>query len=336
MENFLSLNDSKKITALRIFIGALFIFSGLSKLFPIVAFEMQLVQQGITSWFIVTWLARAIIAFEIFLGLSFLQRNFLKKVFIPAAIVLLIIFSLDLIITIILRGFAGDCGCFGQVIIMTPLEALFKNIILIAALLYLRKLIKNDEPKKVLASFSFFLIAFLPIFLFSPPGQFQKNDSSKNGIVSVDSSKIIKVQSSAKSDGDAPYNSSNLTKEKVLTSIKNFSGVKANLTKGKNIIAILSMTCEDCYETAVSIGQLSQKMKLPPVYFLLWGDKSEIHGFLRRTRTNFPHKLIDPQTLSKLADGFVPKIFLLNNGKIVHEWNYKTFSSQKLAKALNN
>ncbi len=336
MENFLSHNDSNKITALRIFIGALFIFSGLSKLFPIVAFEMQLVQQGITNWVIVTWLARAIIAFEIFLGLSFLQKNYLRKIFIPAAISLLIIFSLELILTIILRGFAGDCGCFGQVIIMTPLEALFKNIVLIAALLYLRKNIKKDEPKKLLVSFSFFLIVFLPVFIFSQPMNFLKTYSAKNEGAAVDSSKINRDRSTANSESDAPFTTSNLTKEKVLASIKNFSGVKANLTQGKDIVAVLSMTCEDCYETAVSIGQLSQKMKLPHVYFLLWGDKSEVDGFLRRTQTNFPHKLIDPQTLSKLADGFVPKVFLLNNGKILQEWNYKTFTPKRLAKAVTN
>ncbi|MGB6065129.1 MAG: hypothetical protein WBG50_09985, partial [Desulfomonilaceae bacterium] len=127
------------------------------------------------------------------------------------------------------------------------------------------------------------------------------------------------------------------TKEKVLTSINGFSGgARVNLKEGKKIVAVLSMTCEDCYETAVSIGKLSKQIKLPPVYFLLWGDKSEVEGFLQRAQTNFPYKLIDPQTLSKIADGFVPKVFLLNNGKIIHEWNYKTFSSQKLVKALNN
>ncbi len=336
MENFLSHNDSNKITALRIFIGTLFIFSGLSKLFPIVAFEMQLIQQGITNWVIVTWMASAIIAFEIFLGLSFFQKNYLRKIFIPAAILLLFIFSLDLILTIILRGFAGDCGCFGQVIIMTPLEALIKNIVLIAALLFLRKKIKKDEPQKLLVSFSLFLIVFLPVLIFSQPKNFDNSYSTKNEAAVVDSSKINRDNTSANYGSDAPFTTSNLTKEKVLASIKNFSGVKVNLTKGKNIVAVLSMTCEDCYETAVSIGQLSQKMKLPPVYFLLWGDKSEVDGFLRRTQTNFPHKLIDPQTLSKLADGFVPKIFFLNNGKILKEWNYKTYTPKRLAKAVNN
>jgi len=329
------LNDQKKILALRYFIGALFIISGLAKLFPIIAFEMQLVQQGFSNWVIVTWFARGIIAFELFLGLSFFQKNFLKRFFIPAAILLLIIFSLDLIRTIIMNGFTGNCGCFGQIIIMTPLEALIKNIVLVAALLYLSSLLKKDEPKKLLVSFSFFVIAFLPVLVLFPTGQFHNADSNNRESITFDSNGAAKnnVTKNKKSDGPIKY--SNSIKENVLTSLNNFSDNKTvNLRVGKNIVALLSMDCGDCFETASSIQKLSKQVKLPPVYFLLWGDEGQVPNFLKETKAKFPYKLVDPGTLSKLSDGFVPKVYFLNNGKIIREWDYKTFSIEKLRDSL--
>lgn len=335
MEDFKNINNLKKITMLRAFTGTLFIFSGLAKLFPITAFEMQFVQQGIGDWILATWFARAIIAFEIFLGLSFFQKNFLKKIFIPAAIILLIIFSLDLIRTIILKGFSSDCGCFGEIIVMTPLESLLKNFVLIAALIYLGKLIKVEKSRGILLSVSFLLISFFPVFLIFSPGKFKYSNNNINETVSVDSAKTKQSNSSMHDEGNLSITYSKSTKEKALTSIKDFSGRESvNLKEGENIIAVLSMACGDCYETAVSIGQLSRKTKLPPVYFLLWGDRSEVEGFFRRTKVQFQYKLLDSPTLSKLTDGFVPKVFLLNNGKILQEWNYKTFSPDKLRKAI--
>ena len=67
---------------LRYFVGILFLFSGIAKLFPIETFEFSLVSQGIAGWSIVPYLSRFIIAAEIFLGLAFFQNAGLKRIFI--------------------------------------------------------------------------------------------------------------------------------------------------------------------------------------------------------------------------------------------------------------
>ncbi len=70
---------SKIIIFLELLTGALFVFSGISKLLPIESFEFTLVNQGITSWTIAPYLSRFLIGIEIFLGISFLLRINLKR-----------------------------------------------------------------------------------------------------------------------------------------------------------------------------------------------------------------------------------------------------------------
>ena len=156
-----------KITILKYLIGIIFLFSAVSKLFPVLAFEMQLVSHGITSRPVVLILARVIIAAELFLGLCFFQSSYIKKYFIPASMLLLIIFSFDMIYLIILKGPGGSCGCFGSVITMTPLEALIKNLFLLVLLNYLFKNIKSEEGGKILLPALFLVISILAVLLFA-------------------------------------------------------------------------------------------------------------------------------------------------------------------------
>ncbi len=329
--------NSKKILVLRIFIGCLFLFSGLTKLFPLLAFEVQLIVHGITSWFVVTWLSRFIVAAEIFLGLSFFQKNYLKQFFVPAAIGLLIIFSVDLIHQIIVRGFGGDCGCFGQILTMTPLEALIKNIILISALIYLNSLLKEQSSTKILFPVSFILVSFLPVFLLFPPRHFLIKTGSLNQTSSFNSSNDKSTDKTLGNSNTKSEVQKKTTVKKItnITSIKNFShGVYADLTKGENIVAMLSMNCGSCVEAGLEIGKLKNEIKLPPVYYLLFGEQNQLAEFFNKTKVKFPYKILDEENFFSLAKGSAPRVFLLRNGKIIDEWDFKNFTVAALKQAV--
>jgi len=343
-EVYIRFPKSNKIVTIKIFIGCLFIFSGIVKLFPILAFEVQIISQGITSWLAAIILARLVIAFEIFLGLSFLQNNYIKKFFVPAAIVLLAVFTLDLIRVIIYNGFAGDCGCFGQIIIMTPLEAILKNIVLIAALVYLYRLIETETGKNWLLPASFVLISFVPVFLFFPVKRFQivtgneKNKVTKQGTAVTEKQKEINippVKVSYKKMDTTVRRDIKENENLPVAAFKNFSGgVTVDFSRGKEIVAVLNMDCDDCIETAAGIGKLNKEMNLPPVYFLLFGDEKQLPEFINKTKTNFPYKLLDEEAFFTLIKGSPPRIWLLQNGKILGDWNFRNFSIDNLKAAV--
>ena len=133
--------------SIQIIISALFLLSAVAKSFPIWAFEKQLVDLGIVDWCKAPYLSRLIIALETAIAIAILQKNYLKSFVIPLTIILLSAFCIHLGMQMYEHGaMNGNCGCFGQLIPMTPLEAFIKNIVTIALLIYLYKKVEQ-KPK---------------------------------------------------------------------------------------------------------------------------------------------------------------------------------------------
>ena len=129
---------SKKRTAIlliRIVIAILFLVSAYAKIyhepsayFSITTFEAkQLVPLGFESGF-AAYISRILIALEFSLGFLILLPFQLKRIVVPLTISVLTAFCFHLLIQIYLTGNSGNCGCFGALLPMTPLEAIIKNI----------------------------------------------------------------------------------------------------------------------------------------------------------------------------------------------------------------
>lgn len=276
--------------------------------------------------------------------MSFLQNNYIKRIFIPAAIALLVFFTLDLIRVIIYKGFGGECGCFGQIIIMTPLEAIIKNIFLLAALVYLYRQIEIETAKKWILPALFIIISFVPVFLFFPIKHFMivtGNRSTK--VTKRDSTFAARDKNINKPQTAIPVRKRDTTSFRVMkgndslpvAGFKNFSGgVIADFKKGKEIVAVLNMECEDCVATAAEIGKLNKEMNLPQVYFLLLGDEKQLPEFITKTKTNYPYKLLNEEEFFTLIKGSPPRVWLLQNGKVLGDWNFRDFTIDHLKEAV--
>lgn len=358
------------ILALRLATTVLFVFSAVSKLFPIEAFEKQLVDLGFASWTSAPYLSRAIIGFEAFLGFAFLQKNYLRSFFIPATMALLVVFCLHLGYTIYTTGNSGNCGCFGQWIKMTPLEALIKNVITLGMLAYLYTLVANYETKRIVVPAVLLGVTYLALFLAFPITSYVTTSSENNivdsstladttpvykpasdtlvsvlqEIVSKEKTKTVETKSlatSTKKDSvvkpitkTAP---SYTPKVSIYAGFKNFSdGVTANVDKGTSIVCMLSLECEHCMETARQIGELSKEQKLPPVYFLFFGSPGELDHFFDVAKCKYPYKIVEPQVFFPLLGDIPspPRVSVLKEGNIVADFDNDSFSKDKLKKAI--
>ena len=140
-------NSTKNIISwiIRILISVLFLVSAYAKVyhepsayFSITTFEQkQLVPLGFDSS-LAAFFSRTLIALEFTLGILILLPFQLKRVLIPVTIGILAFFSIHLGLQIYLTGNAGNCGCFGALIEMTPLEAIIKNVLAIGLLVVLK------------------------------------------------------------------------------------------------------------------------------------------------------------------------------------------------------
>src|SRR5258708_3348656 len=97
---------------LSMLMGAIFIFSGYTKLYPIEPFEYTFVDMGVAGWKLAPFIARFFIGLEFFIGILFFC-NIKIRTTAKISIAVLVFFSLYLIGLIFLTGNKGNCGCFG-------------------------------------------------------------------------------------------------------------------------------------------------------------------------------------------------------------------------------
>ena len=358
------MNNKTLVWVVRFIVFALFVVSAVAKMFPIWAFEKQLVDLGVASWCLAPFLSRALIGFELAIGLAIMQPHFLKKIVIPATIALLVVFCVHLSIEMVKHGaMNGNCGCFGQLIPMTPLEAFVKNIITIGLLIFLYK--KSVDKERGKNRFSVLLVIWLAStlllfvsFPFCPCAKEKPADTSEivdvytdSSDVNVDtSSNVILVDSIKTTTASvAKQDSTTLVKplEKGPAKVKSrfsdvnvFSGKKVNIDEGKKVICFFAAGCDHCQETAKKLKELSKKPGFPPVYIYFMDEETHlIPEFFKIAKGEFPYKVLDiPQFWTMIGpDGTTPGVFYLWNGNIITYFvgiEDKAFKQDELLKAM--
>ena len=172
----------KNITLIsRLLISALFLLSAIAKLYPTPLYgitkvfeEGQLIPMGFSEDF-APFFSRLIIGFEFFIAFAILQTHYIKKLIIPSTILLLIIFNVDLALDIFV-GNDENCGCFGQLIPMTPSEAFIKNIFTILLLIFIYRNVNDKKESNFLLLLNGYLIISVLMFSLLP---IATNSSSK-------------------------------------------------------------------------------------------------------------------------------------------------------------
>ncbi|MFM7387573.1 MAG: MauE/DoxX family redox-associated membrane protein, partial [Bacteroidota bacterium] len=167
--------------SIRALISFVFFLSAIAKLYPkpsyaLTSFEVhQLEPMGI-SLEVAAYLSRLLIGVEFAIGILLLLPFFLKKIIIPTTIFMLLVFIIELMYEIFSSGNQGNCGCFGTLIEMTPLEALIKNVISVGLLMSYYWLDKTEElisfdwrsKAHFSAIFNVVLVAVFSMFIIAP------------------------------------------------------------------------------------------------------------------------------------------------------------------------
>lgn len=343
---------------LRAIISFLFLLSAVAKMYPLWSFEKQLVDLGIATWCQSHYWARLLIALELAIGVAILFPHYLKSIVIPGTIVLLALFCAHLGIEIYKHGPNGNCGCFGQLIPMTPVEAIIKNIITIGILIFLFTKVSDKEKgqNRIIYPVAIFLASAFAMFMFFPftpcinpktvPSESAMNpvvtDTFQNETVSLNTlnegSKILlekndtlttkskkdtatttnKTVSATKTIADIPAKGTSRFSE--FTTI---GGVATNVNTGKKVICMFAAGCDHCRATAKELGQLGKAGKIPDVYILFMNEEADlIPAFFKEAEVKFPYTVLEiPKFWEVLGpDATTPGVFYLKDGKIIKSY----------------
>lgn len=345
------MTTKKNYTAwsLRIIVSALFIISALAKLskghlldspyFAISTFEVKQLYTIGFSESLAPYFSRTLIGIELALGLLLLQNNWLRKFLIPITITMLAVFIGHLTyVTYLSGGNSGNCGCFGELLPMTPIEAIIKNIVAVGMLVYLYKLLPktvNDGNFWILTTVLFATI--LGIYMLAPiqppatdftvlPMMETPQDSISGAVVPVDSIKKETPISQVKKD-----TIKKVEVEKIIEPQKVKSGNAKffpSIDKGKKILCYFVPGCDHCRAAAKELTEMRKKdASLPPLSVIFMNEEAElIPDFFKEAGATYPYTIIEVipfwNILGKGKD--TPGVkYLWNGNEIKYYWGIK-------------
>jgi uncharacterized membrane protein YphA (DoxX/SURF4 family)/thiol-disulfide isomerase/thioredoxin len=322
---------------IRIIISFVFFLSAIAKLYPkpsyaLTYFEVhQLEPMGI-SIEIAHYLSRFLIGVEFAIGILLLLPFHIKRIIIPATIFMLGVFIIELTYEMIKSGNQGNCGCFGTLIEMTPLEALLKNVASIGLLVAFYFLDETKEKLSLNLSSRAQLSGITNIILFSVFGVFLAAPIRREQHVA--SVPVIQEQIEADTVIEITKDSSGkvLTIKKLedTTRVKEelspkpvksgYENLFPNINKGKKILCFFAPGCDHCRATAKELTQLKKSLKdFPPIQIVFMDEEPElIPDFFQFAGAKYSYTVMDIikfwKVLGKGKD--VPGVVYLWNGNI--------------------
>ena len=334
----------------RIIVSFLFLLSAAAKLYPspnfgITMFEVkQLIPLGFDACF-APYFSRFIIGVEISLGFALFLPHFLKSIVIPISTILLTIFVGHLTYEIIQTGNQGNCGCFGALLPMTPLQAILKNLGAIAMLVYLYFNVKDREKERnnFFVLTSLFLGSTLFMFGLTPMEKCETAETvnGQNTVIEIDSTIVttsnegstIKTDSAKKND-TIQKKAENTGPKKVTSA---FSKLVPGIDNGKKLLCFFAPGCDHCQAAAKSIAQMSKTIPdFPQVHVIFMEEETEkIPEFFKMAGKTFQSQILGIAkfytTMGTSKD--TPGVVLMWNGNIIKFFdgiNSNQFDAAKL------
>lgn len=347
----------------------MFLLSAVAKLYPspnlaLPTFEVkQLIPMGFgeTS---AAYFSRILIGCELALGILLLQKNYFKRLVIPMSFLMLFIFSVHLSYEIASTGNSGNCGCFGSLLPMTPVQALIKNIIGMGLLviLYQKTSKQNDKLNfSFLAAITF--ASILAVFMVGPI-QRKSNDelaaemmaemnmdqeeetapeTNTSETPKTEKSEIGKTVPSDPKEVKAGEKETK-TEEKPVTDEpkakkSGFASQYADIDKGRKILCFFAPGCDHCKETAKALTEMAAKdPDFPEMKIVFMDEEAElIPDFFAFAGKKYPFKILDVASFWTVLGGTkdTPGVFYLWNGNIVKEYdgiNERAFKKDEFKK----
>ena len=301
-------------------LGVIFIFSAYTKAgfpfpysSPIEPFEYTFVDLGFINWQIAPFIARLMIGLEFTIGLLLLLNLNLRKLTYKLAIGTLLFFCIYLTLLMLIVGNKGNCGCFGEIFPMTPFWALMKNVGMLLAFFILYKFHEGYEvPKK-------WSIVITLIFACCLAFPFVRNPIELN----YSAVYLNKDSQNIKLPLDSLYNNATLNIP------------PKTLSKGKQIIAFMSMSCPHCKIAAKKMRIIHERNPQIPMYIVLNGKDERLKPFYEDTHAeDIPHCILNGKNFIFLAGLDMPRIYLINNSVIEFDVDYIDLDQGELEKWL--
>ena len=337
--------------AIRILISFVFLFSAIAKLYPnpsyaLTYFEVHQLEPIGIPISLAHYLSRILIGVEFAIGFLLLMPFYLKRIIIPITMFMLSVFVIELLLEIVFKGNAGNCGCFGTLVKMTPLEALLKNIVSIGLLIWYYPLTRkaatdvdtldpaiqaSKEPLfgtlqsrlnwSIIGNVT--LASIFAVFI-AGPIRFEQQAPVKP-VVSHDSTAVNPVVVIDTSENQTPTLVVKDTVKKVVDlgpkkKLSGFENIFTDINDDKKILCFFAPGCDHCRATAKALTTLKNTTKNFPQMRIVFMDEEPeaIPDFFKFAGAEYTYTVMDVISFWKRLgnDREVPGVCYLWNGNV--------------------
>ena len=344
----------------RVLLSFMFLLSAVAKLYPsphfaLTTFEIkQLLPMGFSE-VTAAYFSRTLIGCELALGILLMQPHYYRRLVLPISFLILFIFSVHLTYEIIATGNNGNCGCFGALLPMTPLQAVIKNIIGMGLIGYLYKVTEKQRDKM---NFTFVTtITFASILLIYMVGPMRQITTAVEDTEEemVDEELLeeetledtLTVSTTSTTSGTAVKDPKTVAEEKSVVEEpkKKKSGYKnwfADIDNGRKILCFFAPGCDHCKETAKELTQLKKQITdFPEVKIVFMDEEADlIPDFFAYAGGKYPYQIADVASFWQSLGGTkdTPGVIYLWNGNVIKEYdgiNEKQFKMNEFKTIVN-
>lgn len=359
----------------RLILSFLFVFGAVSKLVSMPFFDGMVAELLLgenyydhpSGMLWIQWFTRILVAAELVLGIAILQNKWFKSLVLPATLGMLVIFTIHLFYEGFkqVNGFTeGNCGCFGDILPMTNLESIIKNVIGMAigvfiwfkynkdnvfaswvaptflgliTLFTLSFGIKSYEAKAVAPvteqlGLTETLVIDSIIPLEQDPVKMEQ-DAVKVNSTPPSTTEEEPKKAEAKDEGlqeEVPAVKQITPSDKTLQLLYTYAPAieSQNLAYGSKIVCLFSMTCSHCQEVYADLVAMKASGKLPNIYLVNYGTEYEQNYFFAQAgNVKSPHTLTEefPDFKRMLEGKTYPRILYVKDGEILKEWDVDTY-----------
>lgn len=267
----------------RVLLAITFIFSAYTKAVGPGFFEITLMDQGLApNRNFAGHMARFFIGLEFALGLLMLLPFYTKQLM-QITFLMLGGFTVHLIY-LWSTGDTENCGCFGEMISMTPEQSIIKNLVMLVVAFVIYKTAQSRIISKTIP-LGFTGVTILSMWLFLPMPNHEY----------------------------FPFENFTQFEPKG----------RVDLSSGEKLIAIFNLDCEHCQEAAKELGELQREQEnFPELYVLFYQEGSTTaEEFESMTQSSAPYAFIDVNTFFDLIGDSPPRIYYLNDGAVAEIWD---------------
>ncbi len=292
---------------LRTAIGIVFIFSAIAKLKGIDQFEIYIYSFDLFSYQFTTIASRAIILFEMLLGL-FLIFKIKYKITWWGTLLTLIGFSFLLLYVVLFRN-DDNCQCFGSLVEVEPLDSIYKNIVFAIIMFFIREENSTEAKWQKILMYTFPALTFIITFFVFP------SDSLYSRFVSPD--QTINVESFHKIEQDSAVQT-------------------LSILEGKRMVAFYVSGCKFCELSMKKIDQIFINNNIDKSLYniVLAGGEDAVSRFVDKTEIDgYSVVKVDKSltgTFLETVQGRFPTIFFLDNGKIIKAVDFRGLEDKEI------